>query len=114
VTVAERVSAIAVALCVCAWLIWNSVVGEAPVASFVAAAHNVPPHSRVVVQPPWRTDVEAALTAAGVDASTTLNPTAGEAFPNVVVLADRRWPVPVGWRVLQTHADAGDVVRWSR
>jgi hypothetical protein len=110
----ERIAVGAIALCVSFWLVWtNVVVGEAPTASFLAAARSLPPRTRVVIQPPWRSDVEAALSSVGVDATTTLNPTAGDAFPAVVVLADRRWPIPRGWRVLHPHAKDGDVVLWS-
>ena len=73
------------------------------------------PGDRVLVHPPWRDDVVTALAALpwpkGVVVSEAFAPRHGDVWPNLVVVADRRWPLPAviqerqGTTVVEDHGD---------
>jgi hypothetical protein len=73
---------------------------DASAASFAAAASAhadvVRPGDRVLVHPPWRDDVVDAVAAVvpGHLVTEAFAPRHGEAWPALVVIADRRWPLP--------------------
>jgi hypothetical protein len=90
---------------------------DASVASFMAAFQLLPSGgSVVVVHPPWRTDVVAALQPlSSRRIGRTLNPTAGAAWPEVVVLADANQPVPSTWSTtMRKVASTDGIDRWER
>jgi len=101
--------------------VWTALFSDhdAPVSAFTAALQTdlavVEPGDRVLVHPPWRDDVVTAVAALplpkGVVVSEAFAPRHGDVWPNLVVVADRRWPLPAviekrpGANVVKDHGD---------
>lgn len=101
--------------------VWTALFSDhdAPVSAFTAALRTdlavVEPGDRVLVHPPWRDDVVTALASLplpkGVVVSEAFAPRHGDVWPNLVVVADRRWALPAviekrqGTTVVKDHGD---------
>jgi hypothetical protein len=98
-------------------VLWRWPVTDIAVEHYVHAFAERPSAARtIVVHPPWRSDVVAVLQALAPQQRIvrTLNPVAGSAWPDVVVLADAAVAVPAVWqRVMVKTAHDHGIDRWE-
>jgi hypothetical protein len=89
----------ALCLFVIAVCVWRMPRSDVNVEAYRCALASLPAGSsvQVVVHPPWRDDVVRALNSPSRRIGRTLNPTAGQAWPRVIVLADPHAATPSSW-----------------